>query len=381
MKTVLLMGIFLGRKSRRPVANPSADSVPEENTLDSRDFQKYDLYKKGINSMSNEKFEDAIRSFELALRLDSKYVDAWIKKGYAHFHLGEYNSAISSYDKALDIDVNNAEPWNLKGLAYYKLKNYDKAIAACEKAIDVNPNEAMVWYNYACFLVLSGRIDEGLEGLKRSIEIDISYAKRSVRDRDFESARAEEGFRRIIEVVVLESIRQGYNYVGKIVWTTGMDKQDVEDAVMTLSMKGLLIRREEKGITSKEEYYEMAKEIADKLGSAKHTGFLNRSKVVSAPLQELKDISEVIGTAKISIEKGDIQLTIEALEELINPAKHGNAMIEQFFDEHRDLRLFDIRLRDRGQEYLNSHKIELTNLLSEIDVKVRGNLMSSPPSE
>jgi hypothetical protein len=56
-------------------------------------------------------------------------------------------------------------------------------------------------------------------------------------------------------------------------------------------------------------------------------------------------------------------------------------MIEQFFDEHRDLRLFDIRLRDRGQEYLNSHKIELINLLSEIDVKVRGNLMSSPPSE
>ena len=54
--------------------------------------------------------------------------------------------------------------------------------------------------------------------------------KKTVRDRDFESARVEEGFIRIIEVVVLESIRQGYDYVGKIVWLTGMDTQEVEDA-------------------------------------------------------------------------------------------------------------------------------------------------------
>jgi tetratricopeptide (TPR) repeat protein len=375
------MGIFLGRKSKRSGDSRSDGSIREEKTMDPRDFQKYDLYKRGINSMSNEKFEDAIRSFELALRLDSKYVDAWIKKGYAHFHLGEYNSAILSYDKALEIDINNVEPWNLKGLAYYKLKNYDKAITACEKAIDVDPSEAMVWYNYACYLVLSGRIDEGLEGLKRSIEIDIDYARKSVRDRDFEGARAEEGFRRIIEVVVLESIRQGYNYIGKIVWITGLDKQDVEEAALRLTMKGFLIRREKKGITSKEEYYDMAKEIADKIGYTKHTGFLKRSKIISAPLQELRDISEIIGTAKISVDKGNLQFTIEALEKLINPAQHGNAMIEQFFDEHRDLRLYDIRLKDKGQEYLNSHKADLIGLLSELDVKVRGNILSISEGE
>jgi tetratricopeptide (TPR) repeat protein len=366
------MGKFLGRKPKLESDTPETTNAHYD---DSAEFQKRDLYQKGVNQMASEKLEDAIRSFELALRIDPKYVDAWIKKGYAHFHLGQYTVAIHSYDKALDIDLNDGEAWNMKGLAYYKMNNYEKAVEACEKAIDINPNDGMSWYNKACYLTVVGRVDEGMEALKRSIEIDISYAKRAVRDRDFENAKAEEGFRRIIEVVVLETIRQAYNHPGKIIWVTGMDRVEVEDALSRLSMKGLIVRRERKEIhgffTSKEEYYELVKEIADKVGVAKRVGLLGHSKEVSAPVQQLRDIVEVIGKAKESVEKGDVNTTVECFDQLINPTKHGTAMMEQFFDEHRDLRLFQIRLKDRGPEYLNSHKPDLIKLLTDIDAKIR----------
>jgi Flp pilus assembly protein TadD len=365
------MGKFLGRKPKLESNSETTDAHYD----DSAEFQKRDLYQKGVNQMASEKLEDAIRSFELALRIDPKYVDAWIKKGYAHFHLGQYTVAIHSYDKALDIDLNDGEAWNMKGLAYYKMNNYEKAVEACEKAIDINPNDGMSWYNKACYLTVVGRVDEGMEALKRSIEIDISYAKRAVRDRDFENAKAEEGFRRIIEVVVLETIRQAYNHLGKIVWVTGMDRVEVEDALSRLSMKGLIVRRERKEIhgffTSKEEYYELVKEIADKVGVAKRVGLLGHGKEVSAPVQQLRDIVEIIGKAKESVERGDVNTTIECFDQLINPTKHGTAMMEQFFDEHRDLRLFQIRLKDRGPEYLNSHKPDLIKLLTDIDAKIR----------
>ncbi|MGC1928689.1 MAG: tetratricopeptide repeat protein [Candidatus Nitrosopolaris sp.] len=365
------MGKFLGRKPK-PKSNIASEAT---NYDDSAEFQKRDLYSKGVNQMASEKLEDAIRSFELALRIDPKYVDAWIKKGYAHFHLGQYTVAIYSYDKALDIDLNDGEAWNMKGLAYYKMNNYEKAVEACEKAVDINPTDGMSWYNKACYLTVVGKVDEGMEALKRSIEIDISYAKRAVRDKDFENAKAEEGFRRIIEVVVLESIRQAYNHVGKIVWVTGMDRLEVEDALMRLSMKGLIVRKEKKEIhgffTSKEEYYELVKEIADKVGVAKRVGLLGHSKEVSAPVQQLRDIIEVLGKAKESVEKGDVNATVECFDQLINPTKHGTAMIEQFLDEHRDLRLFQIRLKDRGPEYLNSHKPDLIKLMTDIDAKIR----------
>ncbi len=367
------MGNLLGRR-HKSYETASEPKHPVSYDDDS-EFQKRNLYQKGVNQMASEKLEDAIRSFDLALRIDPKYVDSWIKKGYAHFHLGQYSTAISSYDNALEIDINNGEAWNMKGLAYYQMKSFERAIESCDKAIDINPNDGMSWYNKACYLTVIGKADEGMEALKRSIEIDITYAKRAVRDRDFENAKAEEGFRRIIEVVVLESIRQGYNYVGKIVWVTGMDKTEVEDAIMRLSMKGLVIRREKKEIhgffTSKEEYYDLVKEIAERVGVAKRIGFLGHTKEVSAPVQQIRDIIEVIGKAKESVEAGDIVATIECFDQLINPAKHGTAMIEQFFDEHRDLRMFQIRLKDKGFEYLNSHRPDLLKLLADIEAKMR----------
>jgi tetratricopeptide (TPR) repeat protein len=351
----------------------SKSDVPKD--TDHLDFQVRDLYKKGVNYMSNDKLSDAIRSFELALRLDPNYVEAWIKKGYAHFHLRDYSFAISSYDMALNIDPDNHEAWNLKGLAYYKMNNYTKAIECCTNALDANPSDGLVWYNYACYLTLDGKVDDGMEALKRAIEIDISHAKKAVRDKDFENARAEEGFKRIIEVVVLESLRQGYDYVGKIVWATGMDRLDVEEAVMRLSMKGLVTIKQKKSITGKEEYYELSRDISDKLGEVKRSGFL-KAKEYSAPIQEIKDIIEILDKSIESVKNGDMNQTLDSFEQLTNPSKHGNTMIEQFFDQHRDLRLYQARLSDKGQEYLDSHKSELTSLLEDIIEKVRSGPLS-----
>lgn len=376
---LLYMEKFFRRKVTDKFNYQEKEKKPSElnNTDNINNIQKFDLYNKGINHMANEKLTDAIRCFELSVRIDPQFVNAWIKKGYAHFHLGEYTVAISCYNNALDLDINNFEAWNLKGLAYYRMNNLDKAVECCEKSIDINHNDGMSWYNLSCYLVLGGRVDDGMEALKRAIEIDISYAKRAVRDKDFDNAKAEEGFRRIIEVVVLEAIRHGYDYAGKIIWITGMDQVDVNDALLRLSMKGLVLRKEKKSFLNKEEYFELTREIASKVGTIKRSGFMGKSREVSPPVQQLKDISEILAKMRESVEQGDVQLTIGYFDKLINPSIHGSTMIEKFFNEHRDLRLYQNRLQDKGQEYLNSHKSDFIKLMIEIDSKVRGTHFSN----
>src|SRR3712207_9499638 len=52
---------------------------------------------------------------------------------------------------------------------------------------------------------------------------------------------------------------------------------------MRLAMKGLVIKHERRTFTGKEEYYELPKEIANKVGATKKSSFFG-TKQVSAPV-------------------------------------------------------------------------------------------------
>ena len=116
---------IFGRKLSSEKAMQSSQLNGPKITAD--DIKKVNLYNKGVAKMSEEKFEDAIKTFDFALRIDPHFTDAIIKKGYSHFNLREYNLALTFYDQALEININDPEIWNLKGLVYYKTKSYDKA--------------------------------------------------------------------------------------------------------------------------------------------------------------------------------------------------------------------------------------------------------------
>lgn len=362
---------ILGRKlfSEKPI--DSSQSKGHRITED--DIKKVNLFNKGVNKMSEEKFEEAIKIFDLALRIDPLFVDAIIKKGYSHFHLNHYNLAVTFFDQALEININDPEVWNLKGLVYYKSKNYEKAIDCCEKAIDLNPNVAMVWYNYACYLTLSGKIAEGMEALKKSIELDISNAKKAVRDKDFINAHMEDDYKRIIEVVILESIRQGNDHLGKILWVTGLSREEIQDATTRLVNKGLLFKNIKKTFTGTDEQYELTQALVAKVGIEKRSSkSFEGKKEIFFSTQQLKDISKILNDASEHSERNELNLLLNSIDKLLNPVLHGTVILDNFFEEHRELRLFSSRLKEKGQEYLNLHREEISKFMFEFDKKIKG---------
>ncbi len=366
---------IFGRKLLSDKKDDNSSRTPSGYKITQDDIKKVNLYNKGVNKMAEEKFEDAIRCFDLSIRIDPFFVDALIKKGYSHFHLKQYNLAITIFDRVLEIDINNPEVWNMKGLVYYESKNYEKAIECCEKAIDFNPNDSMAWYNYACYMTLDGRATKGMEALKKSIELDIANAKKAVKDRDFINARMEEDYKRIIEVVILESVRQGNDHLGKILWVTGLDREEIQDATTRLANKGLLIKNVKKTFTGKDEQYELTKELISKIGVEKRkpqSKPFEGKKEVFFSTQQLKDISAILYEASEFSEKGDLNSLVQNIDKLLNPVLHGTLILDNFFEEHRELRLFNSRLRERGQEYLNLNKEEISKFMLDLDKKIRG---------
>lgn len=341
--------------------------IPKERSLVDSDYNRKRLFKKGINLMADEKLEEAVDVFQQALRIEPDNIETLMKLGYARFHLDEHSEALRIYDRILDIDVTNPEAWNLKGLVHYEQKNYAKALDAVEKAIESDPTYGMAWYNHACFLSLLNQVPESLESLKRSIEIDVKNARRAIRDKDFVNVRVEEGFKRIQEVVVLESIKQGYHTLGAIVWPTFLDKIDAENALKKLLEKGLIVQNEKREGLSKIPIYDLADNVAEKIGKEKKGLFGITRKTLPKPIKHLKELGQAIQAVKESIEDEDLEKTIDNFEVFIDPAKSGEQMIEIFFDEHREIRLWKIRLKDRGVDYLIDNKEKMLILFDNIE--------------
>ena len=354
--------------------------VKSETSLVDPDYNRKKLFSKGINLMADEKLEDASRVFELILRSNPNDVDALLKLGYSRFHLEDYSESMRAYDKVLDIDVTNADAWNLKSLVYYERKTYAKALDCADKAIDSDPTFGMAWYNRSCYLSLENQIPESLDALVRAIEIDVKNAKRAVKDKDFMNVRFEEGFKRIVEVVVIESLRQGYHRLGSIVWTTFLDSEDVLKCLDRLMKRGLVTKHETRKVWSTIDTYDLIPEMANKIGTTKRGLLGIPKKSLPKPVKNLKELAEAIQLMKTSIEEEELEKTIEYCNIFINQEKCGQEMIDEYLEEHREIRLFKIRLKDKGIDFLKDNKKKMLAMFDNMEISVTKKLRSDWPT-
>jgi len=348
----------------------------DEGSLIDADFNRNKLFSKGINLMADEKLEDASHVFEMVLRINPNDVDALLKLGYSRFHLEDYSESMRAYDKVLDIDVTNADAWNLKSLVFYERKVYGKALDSADKAIDSDPTFGMAWYNRSCYLSLLNQIPESLDALVRSIEIDVKNAKRAVKDKDFMNVRLEEGFKRIVEVVVIESLRQGYHTIGSIVWTTFLDKEDVLKCLARLMKRGLVVKHEKRQVWSTIDTYDLVPEMANKIGTIKRGMLGIPSKSLPKPVKNLKNLAEAIQLIKSSIEEEELEKTIEYCNLFVDSTKCGQEMIDGFLEEHREVRLFKIRLKDKGIDFLRDNQKKMLAMFDNMEMAVTKKLRS-----
>ena len=348
----------------------------DDESLTKPDYQLEKFFKKGINSMADERLEEAVIYFERALAIEPDNVTILLKIGYAQFHMEDHAEAMRIYDRVLDIDVANSEAWNLKSLIHYGQKHYARALDCVEKAIESEPTFGMAQYNKSCYLSLLGKINESIEVLKHAIEIDVKNARRAIRDRDFINVRIEEGFKRIIEVVVLESVRQGYHTIGAIVWTTFLDRVDAEEALRTLMGRGLITVHERREGFHRIPTYDLAENVAQKLPTLKR-GIFGVKKIDAGGVIVLKDLSSAIQDVMASIEKEDISGTLENFEPFIDTKKCGTYMIERFLEEHREIRLWKVRLDGGSANFMHDNKKKMITMFENIEMSVTRQLRST----
>ena len=136
-------------------------------------------HKRG--TMNKERVEKAMQLLEEAIALDPEYAIAYSALSTAHFDLvniGASESPRESLQRAVELgkkavaldDHNSSVHANLT-FPYNFLREYDKAIWEAEKAISLNPNSAQAYWALGTALSRSGRPQEAIPMLQKSLRL------------------------------------------------------------------------------------------------------------------------------------------------------------------------------------------------------------------
>ena len=147
------------------------------------DPEAYDYYLRGRNymySMARRDYEHAIRMFDQAISLDSKYALAYAGLADAYSHMYRYveatpenvEKANRASEQAVVLDRDSAEAHAARGMALCISNRYDEAEAEFEVAISRNPNLFEAWYYYGMAASSQGKVEKAVELYIKASEVN-----------------------------------------------------------------------------------------------------------------------------------------------------------------------------------------------------------------
>jgi tetratricopeptide (TPR) repeat protein len=84
------------------------------------------LNDQGVAEYEAKNYETAIKLFEQAIGLDSKYATAYYNLGSAYSRLKDYERSLGALEKAVELYPRYAEAYNQIGFVHAEKGNFDK---------------------------------------------------------------------------------------------------------------------------------------------------------------------------------------------------------------------------------------------------------------
>ena len=138
--------------------------------------EKFNLHcEQALIFHVNGDYEEAITSYDNALKIKPDYHEAWVNRGIALGNLGRLEEAIASYDEALKIKPDYHSAWYKRGRALDDLGRYEEAITSYDNALKIKPDYHEAWVNRGIVLVNLSRMEEALTSHDNALKFKLDY--------------------------------------------------------------------------------------------------------------------------------------------------------------------------------------------------------------
>lgn len=210
------------------VLEERADALRAEKLyLDALDYYRAALAKKphattlynkiGIVELLMQRWPEAKKSFENAIRSDREYSDAYNNLGVIFYIEKRYGKAIDRYNKAIQLKADTASYYSNLGAALFSKKQFEKSAAAYAHALALDPDvfertsrngvaaqmakpEDRAHYDYVVAKIYAkmGVADRSLEYLRRAMEEGYKGINSVYKDAEFAGVRKDPRFNELM---------------------------------------------------------------------------------------------------------------------------------------------------------------------------------------
>ncbi len=180
----------------------------EKNYLDALDYYSAALAKKpnnspilnkmGITELLIQRYKQAKKDFEHAIKADREYADAYNNLGVVYYIEKKYGKSIKEYGRAIDLHKDAASYYSNLGAAYFSKKEFEKAVAAYHEALQLDPDV----FERTSHTGIAAQMSKPEDRAHYDYVVAKLYAKMGIPDRSLEYLRKalEEGYKNIGDV-------------------------------------------------------------------------------------------------------------------------------------------------------------------------------------
>jgi tetratricopeptide (TPR) repeat protein len=129
------------------------------------------LVNHGVQLAYEQRFDEALASFDQAIALKPDLVEARLNRGIALFYLGRVDEALAGYDSALALQPDWAEALNHRAAALAKLGRLEQALESADRAITLGSDSAEICQEIGLALYRRDRLDEALACYDRALAL------------------------------------------------------------------------------------------------------------------------------------------------------------------------------------------------------------------
>ena len=171
------------------------------------------LNKMGICDLMMQRYKEARRNFNRAIKADHNHADAYNNLGVVNYEQRDYGRAIKNYEKAVTLNPDAASYYSNLGAAYFAKKQFEKAAYNYSKALELDPDvferisragvqaqlpspEDRARYDYvlAKLYARMGVSDRSLRYLKKAMEDGYKDIGNVYKDNEFSALRKDPRF-------------------------------------------------------------------------------------------------------------------------------------------------------------------------------------------